>query len=73
MSAAKLRRGSTGPAAGQRKKSPTRGVGGVVHGGPSTSSGVGGVDTGAIQPSAAPAVVEEEEGPSLFGGEPKIY
>lgn len=37
-------------------------------------SAVGGVDTsGKVQAPAAPVLVEdEEEGPSLFGGEPKI-
>lgn len=59
VAAAKLRRGSTGPAAGQRKRSPVRGAKGG----------------GASESAAAPVVVEdeEEEGPSLFGGEPKIY
>lgn len=58
LAAAKLRRGSTGPAAGHRSKSPVRGA-----------------RRGAPAPAAAPVVVEdeEEEGPSLFGGEPKIY
>eukprot|EP00752_Nemacystus_decipiens_P008045 g7190.t1 len=56
LAAAKLRRGSTGPAVGQRKKSPVRGA-------------------RASSLAAAPVVVqdEEDEAPSLFGGEPKIY
>lgn len=70
----KLRRGSIGPAAGQHKTAPIGGLGGGNAaigslGGVGGAGGAGGVhaETGAKEEEG-----EEEDGPSLFGGEPKL-
>lgn len=68
---ARGRRSSVGPAvAGQRKKLPIGGVGGGTSTGLASNAAVVGVAAADALPAAAQ---QEEEGPSLFGGEPKIY
>lgn len=68
------RRASVGPpaAAGQSKILPVGGVGGGAAPG-AGSTGAVSVRVGGTDALQAAAAQEEKEGPSLFGGEPKIY